>query len=402
MDRINMDRIKKPAFGPLIAALAILLILLFFPVSFAKKLLTNQDIEKVAASADLAKFKNVFLQKEAFSMNQKFLPFFGSSTIGIFSRYHPVNFFSPNQFAPYLVGQPGCTNIIHVMDFSALSGNLYHKKLVFMLDTSEFMNPNGIGDQGFSKFYSPLNGYEFLFNDEIRPQDKKQVAEQLLKYAAVKKDGLLATILEGITHDSLSYQIKADFLKPIAYLRMKLLEKQDFIQSLQLVNRIQPYHQQFVPRNLPWNQLRSMAIQEAKPQTNNNPYGMLDGFYKQKVQKFKGKLKDSWKPNHMNYLHSVAYVDLQAILDVLKSEHADPVFVLIPQKGAWDDYKGFTNSYRNLLYNKIVNEVKAEGFQVLDYRNHQYDKYFLRDFWHLGWTGWVQVDHDLANYMKQK
>jgi D-alanine transfer protein len=391
---------KKPVFGPLITAVLIALILLLVPVSLFAPFIPAEDLVDVAPSPDLKRFKNLFLEEGALSQDG-FLPLFGSSTIGFFSRYHPSNYFLPDEWTPYLVGQPGCTDLLHVLNLAAVGPTLAHRKLVIMLDPSEFMIPNGISDAGFTRFYSPLTGYRFVFSKDIPEAEKKKIAHRLLHYTAVKSDPLLVTMLEGMTLQEPQKEWKAALLKPAAYLRLKLLEKQDFIESFTLLKTNKPFHRLPVARNLTWDKLREQAAEEAKKETNNNPYGFLNDVYLKTVHEKHAAYKNSWRPGSPgSHLQSVTYDDLQAILDILKNEQAEPIFVLIPRKGAWCDYIGFTRPYREQLYAKIRKQVQAAGFPMLDYSRYEYDNYFMRDPAHLGWTGWVTLDQDLDAYVK--
>ncbi|MDB5085685.1 MAG: dltD protein, partial [Bacilli bacterium] len=144
-------------------------------------------------------------------------------------------------------------------------------------------------------------------------------------------------------------------------------------------------------------ELAIQASEEGKTASNNNDFGFINDTYTKSIEPKKDSDKGAWKPG--NYLKSGEYDDLQAILEILQKEHADPLFVLIPRKGAWSDFIGFSKPYREELNAKIRYQVTAAGFQVIDYTDHEYDNYFMRDTSHLGWTGWVYLDEDLLKFV---
>ncbi|MCZ8513053.1 D-alanyl-lipoteichoic acid biosynthesis protein DltD [Paenibacillus filicis] len=391
---------KAPRFGPMLLAAALFCCLLFLPERYWARLLPADLLAKAAPSGDLGRFKNVLLQDGAYTQGN-YLPMYGSSTIGIFGNYHPVNVFPEQQGdpVPFLVGQSACSSIIHLLNFSAVQGALDHKKLVFMLDPSDFMNPKGMSDQRFGQLYNPLQGYSFLFNSDLSPEDRQREAGRLLQYSVIKKDPLLLTELKGMADSDFEHRLMGILMRPEAYLRMKILEKQDLLQAWRFDKTLKPYQRPTLPANHSWNELLTQAEKTGKQQSGSNTYGFLDSVYKNNIAPSLNKEKNSWKPG--SYLQSVEYGDMQAILDILKKEQAEPIFILLPRKGAWSDYIGFNEEYREQLYSKIKGLVTAEGFPVLDYSDYAYDPYFMRDPNHLGWTGWVHVDKDLQNYYEK-
>ncbi|KIL41347.1 hypothetical protein SD70_07855 [Gordoniibacillus kamchatkensis] len=382
---------KRTYFASLGLAFAFFLTVLFLPESCFVGIISREKVQAAAAWQDIGRFRNVLFQKASFHYDG-ILPFYGSSTIGIFSKYHPSNAITV-PFTPYLQGESACTAIIHVLDMAAAGDSLAHKKLVFMLDPADFMNPKGMSDQRFTDLYSRLSAYEFMFDGDVDPETKAKVADVLLRYTEPKKDALLRTMLAGMTSADRIKRLEGMLVRPVAFLSMKIMEKQDVLQAIRLLGKIKPYHRQPVDAHLNWDQLQAQAAKEAKAATSNNPYGLLNDYYAKNVKPGLERSKNSWKPG--NYLVSPEYDNFQAILDMCKAEHADPIFILIPRKGSWSDYIGFTRPYRDQLYAKIKQETGRAGFRVLDYSDREYDPYFMRDLSHLGWTGWVQVDKDL-------
>jgi D-alanine transfer protein len=373
-------------------ACAIIIAVLLAPESLFVGLLPKQTVEAAADWQDLSRFRNNLFQQASFH-DGGLLPFYGSSTIGIFSEFHPSNAIV-TPFAPYLQGESACTAIIHVLNLAAAGDSLAGKKLVFMLDPADFMNPKGMSDQRFTDLYSKLSAYEFIFDRNIDAATKSKVAGVLLRYSEPNKDALLRLMLEGMTSGDRWKQLEGVLVRLAAFAEMKIMEKQDVLQALQISGKVKPPRRTPVNVDLSWEQLQAQATKEATVATRNNPYGMLNDYYKTKVLPGLKRSKNSWKPG--NYLNSPEYDNFQAILDMLKAERAEPIFVLLPRKGSWSDYIGFTQAYRDQLYAKMKQEANRAGFQmIIDYSSHEYDPYFMRDASHLGWGGWVQLDQDL-------
>lgn len=45
---------------------------------------------------------------------------------------------------------------------------------------------------------------------------------------------------------------------------------------------------------------------------------------------------------------------------------------------------------------------EERGVEYVDYSPYEYDPYFLYDMAHFGWTGWVQVNHDIYEFFMGK
>lgn len=159
---------------------------------------------------------------------------------------------------------------------------------------------------------------------------KRRRAPRLLTYSIIKKDPLLSAELEGYAYNDSWHQVKALLLKPAAFFRWKLLEKQDFFASFLELKKPNHFKQEMVPRNISWDKLANQAEEEAAKQAGNNPFGLLNSYYNTQKKSIE-KSKNTWKPNH--FLESSEYDDLHMTLDILSSEHAQPLFILLPRKG---------------------------------------------------------------------
>ncbi len=54
--------------------------------------------------------------------------------------------------------------------------------------------------------FSKQQGYHFIFNDDVKPEMKKQIAKRLLNFEIVKKETLLKISLEGIVYDDTKHK----------------------------------------------------------------------------------------------------------------------------------------------------------------------------------------------------
>lgn len=66
------------------------------------------------------------------------------------------------------------------------------------------------------------------------------------------------------------------------------------------------------------------------------------------------------------------------------------------------DVTGISREERHEFYNKAGKMAKEEGFDVIDLRSKETEKYYLRDVMHLGTKGWVDVCEKLFKEFNQQ
>ena len=62
----------------------------------------------------------------------------------------------------------------------------------------------------------------------------------------------------------------------------------------------------------------------------------------------------------------------------------------------------YTADVRAIWYDRMKTICEERGVDHVDYSPYEYDPYFLYDMAHFGWTGWVQVNHDIYEFFMGK
>ncbi|EPZ55383.1 dltD domain protein [[Clostridium] sordellii ATCC 9714] len=75
---------------------------------------------------------------------------------------------------------------------------------------------------------------------------------------------------------------------------------------------------------------------------------------------------------------------------------------MIPAMDKFYDVTGISREERHEFYNKAGKMAKEEGFDVIDLRSKETEKYYLRDVMHLGTKGWVDVCEKLFKEFNQQ
>ena len=141
------------------------------------------------------------------------------------------------------------------------------------------------------------------------------------------------------------------------------------------------------------------ATTDVQKNENKNPFGINNSFYKEKLQDLQ-KLKDSAVKGQ--FYPSTEYADLNLLMNVLKDEGADPIFLIQPVNGFWYDFTGFPKQQRQKYYNEVRTMAGQHGFALADFSGHEYDTYFMDDPSHPSEKGWLEFDETLDKFIHQK
>ncbi|EOG8709277.1 D-alanyl-lipoteichoic acid biosynthesis protein DltD [Bacillus cereus] len=390
---------KQPKFGPLFLALFLFFGMLLIPLCFLTPLVSEQKVEDATTSLKKEMFQGIVLQQKML-MDQKYLPMYGSSEFSRLDVYHPSNYFKINNqgFIPFLVGRGGTQSLTHVLSLSALMDNLENRKMVFVLSPQWFVK-EGLDELHFAPNFSSQQAYHFLFNDELQPEMKRQIAKRLLEFEIVQKDKLLKNSLEGIVYNDTIHSLKSTISKPFAYLYRNILDRKDLMMSIfDIKSRKENVDPEL--RLLTWEKIRNHAENTGEMESDSNAFGIVNHYYNKNIKSKLDNLKGYRA--HESYTESPEYQDFQLILDILKQKKAKPLFISVPFNGPWYDYAGVPKERRDEYYNKIYAQIKRAGFPIVDFSNHEYDKYFLKDTIHIGWKGWVYFDEEIQKFYQNK
>jgi len=363
----------------------------------------TMDYVAGAQSADI--FQGTILQQVGLETTD-ILPIYGSSEFSAWSDFHPTALFAgkPTGFTPFLIGRGGSQSLIHVLNVASQSQALRDKKVVVVL-SAQWFTPEGISANYFASNLSPLQVYRLLYNSQLDPGTKQQIATRLLQFPDIMKSyPVLSTLLTSYVHHDDDAKSRALMLgySSLGRLEMAALELKDAVKSVKL---LQPINEKLagiegvttaVKPLKPWEELSEQAEKVGKTAVTNNSFGVMDSYYleymKENISVSKGSSRNA------KLSTSPEYDDLELLMEVLQQAGAKAMFVIVPVNGLWADYTGFPLGERQTYYQRVRQMVENKGFQVADFSGHEYDPYFLKDIMHLGWKGWVKVDEAMDLY----
>lgn len=152
------------------------------------------------------------------------------------------------------------------------------------------------------------------------------------------------------------------------------------------------------PAQVPnWDGLRQQALGDAMRMSTNNDWGAENRFWTEQLQPALKDLKGARAGE--TYSDTPEYDDLDCFLTVCDACKIEPLVVISPSMGPYYDYIGISQATRAAAYERIRNVVaKHDRAQLADFSDREYEKYFLFDIVHFGWTGWIDVEHAVYDF----
>lgn len=389
---------KKVTFIPLIVALVLFLGILFVPNKWLAYFISDAKITQAGSALNPLMFQGAYMQQQLFEQDNT-LPIIGSSELNRFDPFHPYNYAQAENTAyePVLIGRGGMQSITHFLNFATQQHSLKDKKMMIIV-SPQWFTPKGMDEFHFSPNYSMLQAYQLAFNDEMDADLRKRAMTRLLQFDTIKRDYVLKTLYEYELADGKDNKIKGNLAKIAGRTNLALLEKKDLYYAL-LPNPMRNHQEN---KNLivgkSFEQQLASAEQYGAKRTSNTLM-IDDSTYNSTIEPRLARLKNFRKKEQ--YTNSPEYGDFQLMLDMLKDAGAKPLFVSIPVNGKWYDYGGFPKERREAYYKKMRQTLEASGFPYVDYSDHEYDPYFIKDTIHIAWKGWVYFDRDMTKFWAQ-
>ena len=137
----------------------------------------------------------------------------------------------------------------------------------------------------------------------------------------------------------------------------------------------------------------------AEQMSTTNEWGMEDSFYTDQLEPVLADLKDSRAGE--TYTDTPEYDDLDCFLDIADACGIEVLVVLSPEMGPYYDHIGIDAKTRAGCYDRVRSVVAGHASaELADFTSHEYEKYFLYDIVHFGWTGWIDVEEAIYRFAK--
>lgn len=358
------------------------------------KPIMNNSLSNIKDKGVIA--NNYFLQKKDIMM-------LGSSELGHSTKQHPTYYFNTNRSKNEVItiGRAYTQSLQDTTILGSFDPSIKDKKVVLLVSMQWFMDKEGVTSHHYQTRFSPTQFYAFLNNPDISKENKVKFANRasklLIGSEEYKSEAVYAKLYSSDTFVS---KVEKVLLAPYFEFRedtVKLKEKGMLYERL--VNL--PDKKAFAPgKPINWDKEMDQAILDAKKRVGKNNLCIDKIYYKKNFGKNLDKVRGKYKD--VNLVDSKEFDDYQLTLDVCNDLGIKPVIVLIPGMDKFYNVTGISKDERYEFYNKAGNLAKQHGFDVIDLRSKENEKYYLRDVMHLGTKGWVDVCEKLFKEFNQQ
>lgn len=336
-------------------------------------------------------------------LHKKDIMMLGSSELGHSTKQHPTYYFNTNRSKNEVItiGRAYTQNLQDTTILGSFDPSIKDKKVVLLVSMQWFMDKEGVTSHHYQTRFSPTQFYAFLNNPDISNENKVRFANRasklLIGSEEYKSEAIYAKLYSSDTFVS---KIEKVLLAPYFEFRedtVKLKEKGMLYERL--VNL--PDKKALAPgKPINWDREMDQAIVDAKNRVGKNNLCIDKIYYKKNFGKNLNKVRGKYKD--VNLVESKEFDDYQLTLDVCNDLGIQPVVVLIPAMDKFYNVTGIQKDERYEFYNKAGNLAKQHGFDVIDLRSKENEKYYLRDVMHLGTKGWVDVCEKLFKEFNQQ
>lgn len=389
---------KVRRFGPMVIGIVLFTLTIVFMRPLTESIVNEVwlkeqgSIEAIGLNPEPEVLYGSILQSKAIR-SKGVVPFYGSSELGTGLEFNPTKVFAnkPTGFTPFIVGRGSVQSLVNVLNLASQEG-LKGRKLVFTFSPDWFAAKDGLSSERLAMNSSALHVYQIILDPKLPRAVKKEIAQRVLEVPEVIKDYPdLKLLLGTYLSEDWASTAKRVGLWPLAEVKLAALEIQDARQVQSLLQKANQKAK--APTGNPtassvaWDKLLDRSVQRGHDLITND-LNVLDSSYAAQTES--DKKKGSWK--NLKLYPSKEYQDFELLLRILKDKGAEPLFVLIPVNGRWADYADFPVSERQDYYQRVRGMIQEHGFQLADFSDREYEKYFMQDPWHIGLKGWAEVD----------
>jgi D-alanine transfer protein len=392
------DDMKSPRLLSAAAAAVLFAVVLSVATLYASRMETHW-VNTLAPQMFAQKDRGVALQRAAFRQPD-LLPMYGSSELNLRNPYHPSALFReyPTGFTVFPIGNFGTTNLIWLQALASVGRDLRGRKVVLSLLPGWFMD-DAVDPHAYAANYSALQASELAFSMQLSFGVKQAAAQRMLTYpATMANDPLLRFALRCLANTSLSSHILYYAALPLGKLHNVALRLQDHWETLIFLHaQVGMSSVQRQRRDVDWTSLLSRAEQDAQRKSGGNPFGFENAFWTDhapEIARRKGLYSSQVVLGKLE--RSAEWTDFDVLLRIVKELGGNPLILSMPMNGAYYDYLGIDRDTRRAYYDRLRDVAKAHGVPVIDFRDHDSDRFFATDTgFHPSDAGWTYYDRVL-------
>ncbi len=259
-----------------------------------------------------------------------------------------------------------------------------HNKIFFFVSPQWFFKNNGaqasMGKQLSFSLYK-----EFVNNPRISKESKDYVRGRLTQL----KKTVSASFISSANGDTPLDTLNGMMMEYEEQMKILFDWKNITIEALARTPEKQPGAPIEVPQ---WAERMKAAVQRGDTDGNGNRFGFRNDVA-DKIMK-----NGAWWKQTLNE-SPLEKQDFQHTLRIARECGYEPLVILIPFKGTWADEMHIDKGQRAELYKQLKSMCDAEQVTYADFSSFEYEKYFILDSAHPGWTGWVRINNAIWDFV---
>ncbi len=363
------------------------------------------------------------LQTTAFRL-PGFLPIYGSSELDHFAENRPDTFFvrRPTGFEAFPIGKAGNTCLVILEKLAAAGGSVRGKKVAVILSPSWFLRDASA--EAVASNLRPLQVGKWVFESRLSAGLRRDIARRLITYPRVLAgQNLLQASLTELAEGKPEGKISVKALAPLGWFQNVLLERLEYWALLRdLPGGLRSHRQnvlegqrfELLPPNGPpdWAKLACEAEAYDRSRGDRSPFSVgapngAEPRANRTEETEAGEAENEQAPvpsperdaDFQRKLgRSGEWVDLALLLRVLRELGADALIISQPFNGVYRDLGGNSAQSRRAYYTRLGKVVRAAGYPVLDFSEHEEDRTFFNDAGHPSAKAWIFYDHALDDF----
>ena len=400
-------------------AAALFVVLALAAVQFYVQRRLPAAMPDFAARTSPIKLTGNVLQTEAFRLPDS-LPIYGSSELDRVADNRPDAFFHdrPTGFTAFPIGRGGTTCLLILQKLAAAGPATRGRKTVVFLSPTWFAKEE-VSESAVSANLTPTLLGSWIFAGSLSLPLKSEIARRLLDYPdSLEKQPLLTAAVDCLCHPTPLRRFLLAAMTPAGLAQNAILRCVEYGAILRetITYRRSAGKQVHAkksgvtspPTEHPdWAQLARAA--EARDVALNNgtfysaatvPQFGIRPPRDHRVRVVERGSRDEEFSSRI--VVSKEWDDLKLLARGLNELGTDTLFISQPFNGIYRDTGGTTPAGRQVYYGKLEQTLRAAGYPLRDFSDHEEDRWFFNDTGHPSAKAWIFYDHAIDDFYHTK
>ena len=369
------------------------------------------------ASRDSAiKLTGNVLQTEAFNL-PGMLPIYGSSELDRPAANRPDEFFRdrPTGFAAFPIGRGGTTCLMMLQKLAAVGQDARGKKTVVFLSGTWFAKES-VGEDAVGANLTSPQLSAWLFGSGLSGPLRRKIVRRLLDYPGSLADQpLLDRGVRCLADPTRFHRWMFAGLTPFGWMQNVLFRRLEYCvilrEMLVYPGRPAPVKS---PRLSPvtgggtgepdWDRLAAKAEASDRAHDDGAVYSATNAAIPEnrRAERLRKQIPGTRDAEFdARLLASKEFDDLQLLIDVLKELGVDALFISQPFNGIYRDMGGTSRRGRQVYYDKLASILAPSGFRLLEFTDHEEDRFFFNDASHPSAKAWIFYNRAIDHFYRE-